>query len=192
MILLIRHAEKSLVGEQDLTYQGLVDALNYGVKLKQRGVDFDEIISSPVKRCVQTAEKIIEGMGAKLKVQQSPLLGHPGIFVIDTEKAEKIFDQLAVYEVINSLVKREKLQGFLSIDKAAKIMVNEIQEKISSGKSILYISHDTVIMPFIAYILNMNVLLESDIVKYLDGYRIENSGHKNSSLTVTPLHAKDV
>jgi broad specificity phosphatase PhoE len=192
MILLIRHAEKSLVGEQDLTYQGLVDALNYGVKLKQRGVDFDEIISSPVKRCVQTAEKVIEGMGAKLKVQQSPLLGHPGIFVIDTEKAEKIFDQLAVYEVINLLVKREKLQGFLSIDKAAKIMVNEIQEKISSGKSILYISHDTVIMPFIAYILNMNLLLESDIVKYLDGYRIENSGHKNSSLTVTPLYAKDV
>jgi len=44
VILLIRHAEKSLAGEQCLTPQGLADALNYGKQLKQQGMQPDEII----------------------------------------------------------------------------------------------------------------------------------------------------
>lgn len=178
MILLIRHAEKSLAGNQSLTNQGLDDALNYGKNLKQQGICFDEIISSPVKRCIQTAEKIIEGLNSKIKIQESNLLGDPGIFIFDAKKAAKAFDDFTVCEVINIILQRKKLIGFLPFDEACRPMTDEIQTKIALNKSILYISHDVIIMPFIGYISEIKTIDESDIINYLGGYILEKS-HKS-------------
>jgi len=183
MILLIRHAEKSLLGEQGLTNQGINDALNYGKDLKHQSVYFDEIISSPVKRCMQTAEKIIEGLGCNIKIQKSHLLGDPGMFIADAKKAAEAFDEFTVCEVINFMLKREKIPGFLLIDKACIPMIDNVQRKIALNKSILYISHDAIIMPFIAYISEIKVIKESEIINYLGAYVLEKSDNKGLHLT---------
>lgn len=189
MILLIRHAEKSLTGEQNLTNQGLDDALNYGKKLKMQGINFDEIISSPVKRCMQTAEKVIEGLDSIINIQKSHLLGNPGIFVNDDKKAAKAFDKFTVCEVINGIIKKEPLPGFVSIDKACRAMIDEIHNKIDTNKSILYISHDTIVMPFIAYISKFKAIHESEIINYLEGYMLERTHNNALHLTAIPLRS---
>lgn len=188
MILLIRHAEKSLTEKQNLTKQGLNDALNYGKKLKHQNIYFDEIISSPVKRCMQTAEKIIKGLNFKIIIQKSHLLGNPGIFVVDDKKAATAFDKFSVCEVINIIIEREKLSGFLPIHEACMPMINEIQTKIALNKSVLYISHDAIIMPFISYISKIKAIHESNIINYLEGY-VVNKPH-NESMHLTSEHVR--
>lgn len=172
MILLIRHAEKSLTGNQDLTMTGLTDAYLYGQKLKNQGVHFDEIISSPIKRCLQTAEEIIKGLDVNLSIEQSQLLGDPGIFVIDDKKAITVFNELTVQEVINHQLQKKSLSGFLPIDKACQPLIKEIKKKINTNKSILYISHDAIIDPFVAYLNKTKFINESEMVQYLMGYLI--------------------
>ncbi|MFW8602375.1 histidine phosphatase family protein [Desulfobacterota bacterium M19] len=178
MILLIRHAEKSLTGNQDITQNGINSALKYGNKLKQEGIQFDEIQVSPVKRCIQTAEKIIDGLQCNINLQKSHLLGDPGIFVSDDQKAAKLFSDFTVCEVINKIITNEALSGFIPIDKACKPLIGEIQKKISSNKSVLYVSHDAIIMPFIAYLNKIKKINKINIVEYLDGYIIKKS-HNN-------------
>lgn len=175
------------MGKQWLTKQGLNDALKYGEDLKHQNVYFDEIISSPIKRCMQTAEKIIEGLGYNIKIQKSHLLGDPGIFITDAKKAAEVFDKFSVCEVINFIIKREKILGFLLIDKACIPMINNVQRKIALNKSILYISHDVIIMPFIAYISEIKVINESDIINYLGAYVLEKSDNKGLRLTAKKL-----
>ncbi len=183
MILLIRHAEKSPAGEQCLTSQGLDDALNYGKQLKQQGMQPDEIISSPVKRCIQTAEKIVEGLQSGLDIQRSRLLGNPGIFVADHKKAAKAFDKFTVCKVVNMIIKGEELPGFLSIEDACGPLMDEIQTKVDLNKSVLYVSHDTIIMPFIAYLSGIKKIDESEIIDYLDGYAVEKETNGDGHLS---------
>jgi len=173
MILLIRHAEKTLIGTGNLTQKGLDDASNYGKELTQQGISFDRVISSPIKRCVQTSENIIKGMGSAIKIQESTLLGNPGIFVTDDQQAGKVFETLSVCTVINHTLQGKVLPGFLPIDKACKKLINEIQTQIDANKSSLYVSHDAIIMPFIGYILKINQFTEAEIVDYLNGYTIK-------------------
>lgn len=182
MILLIRHAEKSPAGEQYLTSQGLDDALNYGKQLKQQGMQLDEIISSPVKRCIQTSEKIVEGLQSGINIQKSHLLGEPGIFVTDDKEAATLFDKFTVCEVINKIIKGEELPGFLPIEDDCTPLIDEIQTKIALNRSVLYISHDAIIMPFIAYLSRIKEISESEIIDYLDGYVVAKKTNGNSQV----------
>ncbi|MEN8215566.1 MAG: histidine phosphatase family protein [Pseudomonadota bacterium] len=170
MIYLIRHAEKSLVGEQTLTKKGLQDAFFYGRKLSQTGIFFDLIKTSPVTRCVQTAEKIVEGMNIDIPIQESRLLGNPGIFVKDDQKAAKVFNQYSVCEVINQLIQNKHLEGFYPIKQASQLLIDEFA--LLTNQSILYISHDAIIMPFVAYINGITEIDEKQIVDFLQGYKI--------------------
>lgn len=182
MILLIRHAEKSPKGEQCLTFRGLDDALNYGKRLKRQGIQLDEIMTSPVKRCIRTSEKIVQGLQSEIDIQKSCLLGEPGIFVADDKKAAKLFDKFTVCEVINMIIKREELPGFLAIEDACRPLVGEIQEKMALNRSVLYVSHDAIIMPFIAYLSGIKVINESEMIDYLDGYMVEKETNGNRHL----------
>ncbi|MCP4134124.1 MAG: histidine phosphatase family protein [bacterium] len=172
MIYFIRHAEKSLTGEQALTERGFHDAYNYGKFLSQQGLRFDEVVSSPVKRCMQTAKKIIEGLHADIVIQKSHLLGAPGIFVQNDKQAAQVFDRFSVHEVINLIIQGKILPGFFPFRDACKPLINEIQTKLSLRKSVLYISHDAVIMPFIAHIKGSKRIELSEIVNYLNGYTL--------------------
>ncbi len=179
MIYLIRHAEKSLVGEQSLTKNGLQEAYFYGQKLSQSGIFFDLIKASPVTRCIQTAEKIVEGMNIVIPIQESGLLGNPGIFVQDDQKAAKVFNQYSVCEVINQLIQNKHLEGFYPIKPASQLLIDEFKTARLTNQSILYISHDAIIMPFVAYINGITEIYEKQIINFLQGYEIIEVSSKN-------------
>jgi len=195
MLYFIRHAEKSLVGEQTLTQNGLQDAFFYGRKLSRTGIFFDLIKTSPVTRCLQTAEKIVEGMNIDIPIQESRLLGNPGIFVKDEQKAAKVFNQHSVCEVINQLIQNKHLsrqtffaknfcleEGFYPIQQASQLLIDEFNTARLTNQSILYISHDAIIMPFVAYINGITEIDEKQIVHFLQGYEIIKSSSQSLEL----------
>ena len=63
----------------------------------------------------------------------------------DDEKAAKVFAEFTVCEVMNRIIKGEELPGFLPIADACGLLLDEIQEKIASNRSVLYVSHDAII-----------------------------------------------
>jgi broad specificity phosphatase PhoE len=167
MIYFIRHAEKlDNSVHAKLTNKGLNDSFLYGKDLKLNNIRIDLIISSPIERCIQTAKKISEGYG-DIKIEESTLLGNPGIFVNNGDSAIKIFNKYKLVDIINMQLSKQELDGFNEIDVGTKKLLLFMQNQ---KDNILYISHDAIITPFINCIGNVDNIEENDIVDYLCGY----------------------
>jgi len=167
MIYLIRHAEKldnSI--HSKLTKKGLKDSFFYGKKIKENNITVDLIISSPITRCLQTAQEISNGYGG-IRIEESTLLGNPGIFVNDGDKAMDIFNNYKLLNIINMQLSKKNLDGFNKIDIAIQNLLQFIRKR---EDNIIYISHDAIITPFISYISNLKEIKENHIVEYLQGY----------------------
>lgn len=167
MIYLIRHAEKidgSIHAE--LTQKGQDDSFIYGQNLKTNNIKIDLIISSPISRCIQTAHMISKGYG-DIKIEESVLLGDPGVFVNNGDMAMKIFNKYKLIEIINMQLSKQELNGFNGIDIATHKLLSFIENQKDNT---LYISHDAIITPFINYIEKIKRIEENDIVDYLCGY----------------------
>jgi broad specificity phosphatase PhoE len=173
MNYLIRHAEK-LDGSvhAKLTPKGLKDSLLYGQNLKFKNIPISKIISSPIERCMQTAEQISIGYGG-IKIEKSKLLGDPGIFVDNGDEAMEIFNRYSLVEIINMQLEKKELNGFNKIEGATQKLMKFMQNQKANT---LYISHDAIITPFICFVNNINNIKENDIVDYLDGYKINSIG----------------
>lgn len=169
MKYLIRHAHKENSNvHSKLSPKGITDSRNYGMTLKKNNIKISKIITSPIIRCVETANYIKETYG-DLEVLESTLLGNPGVFISDSDKAMKIFETHSLIEIINMQLSNNTIEGF----KNTKIAINELEKFIlSESDNTLFISHDAIITPFIFSLNNKVNILESDIVKYLDGFKI--------------------
>jgi len=167
MIYLIRHAEK-LDGSvhAKLTQKGLTDSFLYGQNLRLKNIDIDKIISSPIERCMQTAEEISKGYGS-IKIEKSKLLGDPGIFVDNGDRAMEIFNRYSLVEIINMQLENKELNGFNQIGIGTERLLEFMKNQ---NRNILYLSHDAIIMPFLCYIENIKNIRENEIVNYLEGY----------------------
>ncbi len=74
------HADHSLTDEQRyLSEAGRARATQMGKMLRERGVECDAIVTSPLVRAVQTVELVQAALGAEVWVQVLPSLapGHP-------------------------------------------------------------------------------------------------------------------
>ena len=84
--LVIRHAEREEIQTGTfgyhvaLTAQGISSAQQLGAALSER-----RSISSPVPRCVQTAEAILLSAGSSTGVSTDRRLGDPGAFILEPE-----------------------------------------------------------------------------------------------------------
>lgn len=167
MIYLIRHAEKvdSSV-HAPLTNKGIQDSFLYGKNLKSNCIKIDLIISSPIQRCIQTAQKISEGYGG-VQIEKSTLLGNPGIFVNNGDIAMEVFNKYKLVDIINKQLSQQELNGFNKIDVATEKLLLFMK---SRSDNVLYISHDAIISPFINFIGNIICIEQNDIIDYLDGY----------------------
>ena len=167
MIYLIRHAQKeNNTVHATLTKKGLTDSFLYGQLLKNKNININLIVSSPIERCLQTAEQISLGYG-KIEIQQSTLLGDPGIFVHNGDRAMEVFNSHSLLDIINKQLCNTQLSGFNDIDSATQKLLLFMKKK---KENILYISHDAIITPFIMSIKKRTKIEEDDIVDYLEGY----------------------
>lgn len=184
MVYLIRHAEKKSNSLQArLTDEGVYAALNYGYKLKREGVKIDVIKSSPIKRCLETARFISRGYGREILIEETKLLGDPGIFADDSVKAMELFNSSNAVDIINRQLKGDTPEGFVSIEEAAASLKADIESSLKEEKVALYISHDVIISPFTAYLQGIESLGEDEIVNYLDTVKITVDSSKELSFS---------
>lgn len=150
VVLLLRHSVRGELPSDApgndvlLTETGHTLARELG---EQIGSRLKSMHSSPIPRCVQTAEAICAGAGATLPVALDRLLGDPGIFVLDGARAWDNWQQLGHECVMANLVSgSEALPGMAHPDHAARFLVHHALTQAGGVPGThIYVTHDSVI-----------------------------------------------
>lgn len=165
MKYLIRHAEKTDSSvHANLTEQGKLDSINYGKKLLKNDTKVDQIITSPIGRCIQTSELISKGLEQTIPIIEAIELGNPGVYISDDKKAMEVFNQYSLLEIMNMQLSRKTLIGFHGIDNSSERLRAFFN---SFNENTLFISHDAIIIPYLNWVNKKASISSSDLIEYL-------------------------
>ncbi len=175
-ILIVRHAEKIIKKNQNedistlLTKKGINDSKQFGNELLSFFNEISLIKTSPVERCVQTANAILNNSFKSMKkIEKSKILGDPGVFVIDAKTALGNFLNLGVKEVIERQLKNQILPGMRDLKNGLQMLFQEISNDLEYINSFgIYITHDAIVIPFIKY-LTGDFKYSKNLIDYLNG-----------------------
>ena len=150
VVLLLRHSARGPLPEGEagndvpITWSGKLSAEELGRKLEAR---IRSLHSSPVPRCIQTASAVREGASAEIDIVVSPLLGDPGVFVLDGELAWGNWERLGHEEVMRRLVSEDDpLPGMAQPDEAARLLLRHMLASAGDSCGLhIFITHDSVI-----------------------------------------------
>lgn len=173
--ILIRHSERNFIpnGVHDIVTPlneiGKQKARSLGEKLRTYNKLL--IYTSPVLRCVQTAEEISLGFNKPVSIETSNFLGEPGPFVYDSERAKEEFITKGVIPVVKHMQDSIKVEGIRNKEEGSQILLSFLKDaiqKISTEEFLIFISHDAIITVFLNSIFG-EYFDESNWLDYLDG-----------------------
>ncbi len=185
-LILLRHAERpdipdnEIGNEVGLTKQGIRQTKQFA---KSLGQPIISISSSPILRCVQTAEIISNQCNYNMTIKKSILLGNPGFFLKDPELAWTHW-QTKGHDAVNQylLSGKDQWQGFHPFDNAINRMKTEITKQLETTSSGLHVwvSHDTILATFASRVLPQSLTLNNwpNFLGYLDIYLDEKNDLK--------------
>jgi broad specificity phosphatase PhoE len=146
--LLLRHADRddipqgSFGNEILLNEKGKQNAKNFGEKLAERKIN--RIFTSPIGRCVQTAEFIIKGYGSLIEIIETTSLGAPGLHISDEKVAGEFFLQYGFDEIYKRFIQCEKIPGITNPNELNHRITNFINENSTQNGTTIFITHDIV------------------------------------------------
>lgn len=154
-----------------LTQKGRVLAKSWGRWLAGHlpySLDVDSI-SSPIGRCIDTAQLMQEGAGLRRDIAHQSLLVEPGSLVTEPDIANPIFKEIGVLNFINRF-----LQGNLEGTKNAyqgglDILSLFYQNQPQQGQLMLAVSHDTLLSAFLAVMFDVTEIDWNDWPKMMEG-----------------------
>lgn len=178
--VLMRHAEKELEStpttyDCQLTDEGRQNTHELALRLKEL-MGVEQIMTSPVPRCVVTADILAAGLEVT-SVQQSTLLGHPGAYIQDGSLAGVAFENDSVYGVVEKQLAGKDLPGFRNINVAQRLIVNQLVDDFRSGFQTLYVSHDVILSCLLGGLFGLP-MGQDCWVNYLQGCVVEYQGNK--------------
>lgn len=151
-LVLIRHAERpeikstSVGNEVMLTDKGKQETLEYATKINQPVLS---IRTSPIGRCVQTAEIIAAHSGYPLEnIESTTQLGDPGFIISDGEQAWNQWQTKGIDEVNEILLSgSETLSGFVDLTHAINIFKSEVRDLLINSKEGIHfwVTHDVIV-----------------------------------------------
>lgn len=151
--LLMRHAEKQLISDDPfgndvgLTDDGITNTKRLEKKLQPY---IGYVASSPLKRCVDTAEILSKNKS----IHKTQLLGDPGIFIENPVQAGKIFLNKSPQIIANHLLSVEtNPDGFCrSTSDTISNLINQVI-KMGSASSLLsvFVTHDIILAIIVAF-----------------------------------------
>lgn len=150
----IRHAHRAPFNLNDwgheapITLQGKKSSREFGKQLAQSKVEV--IWSSPIKRCIQTAEEIKIGIGTDTPTYSSTLLGDPGFMILNPKVAKRAFQNSSLVKIIKCLLNEKPIPGFYSATVGCKRILRKLLENKLSNQ--IWISHDIHICLLTCYI----------------------------------------
>ncbi len=154
-----------------LTPRGRVLAKSWGRWLAGHlpySLDVDSI-SSPIGRCIDTAQLMQAGAGLQRGILHQSLLVEPGSLVTDPEIATPVFKEIGVLNFINRF-----LQGNLAGTKNAyqgglDLLSLFYQHQPQPGHLMLAVSHDTLLSAFLAVMFDVVEIDWNDWPKMMEG-----------------------
>lgn len=155
-----------------LTEEGVAMARSWGAAL---GRPLARISSSPVGRCVDTAQAMMEGameaglLAAPMEIERSMVLVEPGCYVEDVAAVGPHFMKLGALGFINHHIS-DGLEGLLSPDAGRQKLLGFLQARQPEpGTLAVHVSHDTIIVAFVANLLGLGQVSEQDWPWMMEG-----------------------
>ncbi|HJJ28863.1 MAG TPA: histidine phosphatase family protein [Methanocorpusculum sp.] len=171
-VLFIRHAEREPFQRGEfgslkiLTRRGEEAARAFGEALPGARRGF----SSPVPRCVRTAE-LIAG-----KNETSTVLGYPSVYVISDDIVNGVYTNTPVMTVVREYIARGVLPGHVPIGEATEKMLAFLKSVAVPGEITVCVSHDVFVAAFCAYLTKRD--FSDDRIDFLDGCILLRRGGK--------------
>ena len=171
-VLFIRHADRDEIPQNEignnilLNEIGKSNALNLGMTLTHTPIC--KIYTSPVERCVQTAEFIKKGTEQNIEILKSNILGSPGALISNGKKTADLFRNEDGYVIYSRIINGEKINGFNSLEITFKKLQDFFKEIHSKKELTICISHDLLIMVYI-FILQKKICKQENWLDFLDG-----------------------
>jgi len=161
--LVVRHAEREEIppgtfgNDVPLTDRGRHAAYRLGEGLSHRPAGI--VKTSPLPRCVQTAESIVAGSGWTADVIPDMLLGDPGPFVVDSELAGSLILDIGIAGVVTQqLSATEPPDGMRSTSEGVQLVLDSVAEALCArcGTSV-FVTHDAVLAVLVGTLYGRSV-----------------------------------
>ncbi|MCC7222483.1 MAG: histidine phosphatase family protein [Chitinophagales bacterium] len=175
--LLIRHSDRddipqgSFGNEILLNEKGRQNAQSFGENLS--GSKINRIFTSPVGRCIQTAEFITKGYGSSVEIIETTALGAPGLHITDEKIAGDFFLQHGFDEMYKRFIQGEKIPGIPNIGELNHRITSFIKENSTQNGTTIFITHDMLIA-FFRYSIDKTVYSKDNWINYLTGLTFKN------------------
>ena len=175
LALLIRHGERAPIPDNEfgdevpLTDCGMRSSAELGRQLAPYNVR--RIYTSPIRRCVQTAQQIQSALGYPVEVVLTHELGAPGFHISDAQSAGKAFLQQSAREVYERFVRGEQVDGLASVESLSTRAIDYIRTKTEQVGLTLFVTHDSLIAHFA--FANQLKDYRHEWVDFLDGCIVE-------------------
>lgn len=173
VVVLLRHSIRD-----ELPPDGIGYTLPITEEGKQQGASLGQILgkrlktlhSSPLTRCMETAEALNQGAELMLPISEDRLLGDPGAFVLDGELAWTNWERIGSRGVMRHLVKEDDaLPGMARPGEAAHHLVSHMLTIADERLGVhVFVTHDTLVMATAARLLGKPLTQES-YPDYLEG-----------------------
>jgi broad specificity phosphatase PhoE len=179
--LLIRHADRdhipdgSFGNEILLNEKGKENSLKFGERLSELKVN--RIFTSPVERCVQTAQQIGKGYGKEIDIIETTALGNPGLHIFDDKLAGEYYLQHGGIGMYQHFTQGKNISGVSTIEELKLSMTNFINQNTTYNGLTIFISHDMIIAMY-HYSLNKTIYTPENWVNYLSGLTLKNGRYE--------------
>ena len=170
--LLLRHSVRDPIPdgqtghELPLTETGVELAQQLGEKVRHR---LTSLHTSPVPRCVETAECLRRGAGVDCDIRPDQMLGDPGVFVEDDQLAWKTFQNYSYWELVAALVEGEDRPGMHHGPSAVQRLLTHMFDQAEAAPGLhVFVTHDIFISTLVSAELTDGVD-ETTAPWFLDG-----------------------
>ncbi len=161
--MVIRHAEREDIApgtfgnDVPLTQRGRHSAHRLGEGLSRRTASM--VKSSPLPRCIQTAQAVIAGAGWATDALPDPLLGDPGPFVVDPVAAGKRFLDIGIEAVVRrQLTDDEPPDGMRPTSAGVLLVLDQVTAALTvRGGVSLFVTHDAVLAVLVGSLYGLPV-----------------------------------
>ncbi len=159
VVLLMRHAARgplpadNAAGDVPILPEGAVAARALGRTI---GARLTTLRTSPMLRCVQTADALRAGSERMIEPVEDKALGSPGLFVTDVAVAWKNWDRLGHEAVMAGMIAGRQLPGMAAPKDAARRLVAHAIEVggATAGVHVL-VTHDSLLAATVAHTLGI-------------------------------------
>lgn len=173
VVLLLRHSVRDFLPPGDAGYTLPITEVGWqlgrelGALLAGR---LQTLHASPLLRCIQTAEALRAGADLDLPICANQLLGDPGVYVLDGQRAWSNWLSLGHDGVMAHLVAAtESLPGMARPEEAARLLVHKMFAIAGDVAGIhVFVTHDSLVTATAARLLGQP-LGEADWPWYLEG-----------------------